>query len=228
MKRGPVIAIDGPAGSGKSTLARLLAQELNFTYIDTGAMYRAIALRAYEKGIDIEDEAALEDLCSRINLSFEERGGANRIFIDGEDYSERIRVPFVSELSSKVSAKKVVRDVMRELQRFLAEKGFVVMEGRDIGTVVLPEADIKFYLDASPDVRGKRRYMELKEKVGNDSLKGVIDEVTARDERDSTRKYAPLKKAEDAISIDTSNMNLREVLAVIMEVIRERGLKVKG
>ena len=238
MKRGHIIAIDGPAGSGKSTLARLLAEKLRFTYIDTGAMYRAVALKAHELGIDIEDEDSLKELCSKLNLHFApppispRKGGrkkvggnqldSNKIFIDGNDYSEKIRTPFVSRLSSKVSSQKAVRDAMVGLQRLLAAKGSVIMEGRDIGTVVFPDADVKFYIDASPEVRSKRRYEELKEKGENVSLDTIIAEEKVRDQRDSTREHAPLKKADDAVLIDTSNMNLEEVLNVMMKTVKER------
>lgn len=222
MKRGPVIAIDGPAGSGKSTLARLLAEKLRFTYIDTGAMYRAVALKAHELGIDIEDEDSLKELCSTINLYFENKDGGNRIFIDSNDYSKKIRTPFVSQLSSKVSSKKAVRDAMVRLQRLLAAKGAVIMEGRDIGTVVFPDADVKFYIDASPEIRGKRRYSELKEKGEDVSLEKIIAEEKARDRMDSTREHAPLKKADDAVLIDTGNMSLEEVLNVMMKTVKER------
>jgi cytidylate kinase len=227
-KRGPVIAIDGPAGSGKSTLARFLAEKLSFTYIDTGAMYRAVALKAYEQGIDIEDEDSLRDFCSKINLYFENKDSGNRIFIDGKDYSEKIRTPFVSQLSSNVSSKKVIRDAMVRLQRSFAAKGFVIMEGRDIGTVVFPDADVKLYLDASPEVRGRRRYRELKEKGENVSLDKIIAEVKARDKQDSTREHAPLKKADNAVYVDTSAMVLEEVLKVMIEVIEKKGFKKSG
>lgn len=216
-RRGPVIAIDGPAGSGKSTVSRLLAEKLGLTYIDTGAMYRAVALKAREEDIDIEDEDKLKKLCSRINLHFKD----NRIFVDNRDYSKEIRKASAGLLSSKVSAKKVVRDAMVNLQRSMAGNGSVVMEGRDIGTVVFPDADIKFYLDASADVRGKRRYLELKDKDRSVSLKKVIEEVKARDDRDSTRDYSPLKRADDAIHIDTSNMKIEDVVKKMVEAIRK-------
>lgn len=222
LRPGHIIAIDGPAGSGKSTLARLLAEKLGFTYIDTGAMYRAVALRAYEQEIDIEDKNSLKDFCSKINLYFENKNGSNKIFIDGKDYSEKIRTPFVSQLSSKVSSQKVVRDAMVKAQRSLAEKGSVIMEGRDIGTVVFPDADVKLYLDASPEVRGKRRYMELKEKGEDVSLDKIIEEVRARDKRDSTRQHAPLTMAKDAVYIDTGNMGLQDVLAKMLKIVKEK------
>ena len=147
---------------------------------------------------------------------------SNRIFIDGSDYSEKIRTPFVGQLSSKVSSQKVVRDAMVRLQRLFAKKGFVVMEGRDIGTVVFPDADIKLYLDASPEVRGKRRYKELKEKGEAISLDKIIEEVRIRDKRDSTRQHAPLTMAKDAIYIDTSNMELQDVLVKMIKIVKEK------
>ncbi|MEK6598992.1 MAG: (d)CMP kinase [Deltaproteobacteria bacterium] len=215
MKRGSIIAIDGPAGSGKSTLARLLAEKLRFTYIDTGAMYRAVAVKVHEEGIDIEDEDKLKKLCSRIRLHFED----NKIFVDGRDYSNEIRKTSAGPLSSKVSTKKTVREAMVRLQRSMAENSSVVMEGRDIGTVVFPDADVKFYLDASAEIRGKRRYLELKEKGSDVSLGEVIEEVKARDKRDSTRALSPLKKADDAIHIDTSNMEIEDVVKKMVEEI---------
>lgn len=215
MKRGLVIAIDGPAGTGKSTVSRLLAGRLGFTYLDTGAMYRAVAVKANEEGIDIEDEDKLKKLCSRIRLNFKD----NKIFVDDRDYSNEIRKASAGPLSSKVSTKRAVREAMVRLQRSMAENGSVVMEGRDIGTVVFPDADVKFYLDASAEIRGKRRYLELKEKGSDISLTEVIDEVKARDEQDSTRALSPLKKAGDAIHIDTSNMAIENVVEKMVEEI---------
>src|SRR3989338_9605209 len=180
-------------------------------------MYRAVAVKVHEEGIDIEDEDKLKKLCSKIKLNFKD----SKIFVDGKDYSHEIRKTSAGPLSSKVSTKRVVREAMVRLQRSMAENGSVVMEGRDIGTVVFPDADIKFYLDASADVRGKRRYLELKDKDRNVSLEKVIEEVKARDDRDSTRDYSPLKKADDAIHIDTSNMKIEDVVKKMVEAIRK-------
>lgn len=216
--KGPVIAIDGTAGTGKSTISRLLAERLRFTYVDTGAMYRAIAVKAREEFIDIKDDEQLKILCSKTKLHFQD----NKIFVDGRDYSNEIRSPIAGELSSKVSANKSVREEMVRQQRLMAENGFVVIEGRDIGTVVFPNADIKFYLDASAEIRGKRRYLELKEKGKEVALSEVIEEVKARDERDSKREHSPLRKADDAIYIDTGNIEIEDLVKKMIEIIKKK------
>lgn len=217
-----IIAIDGPAGAGKTTISRLAANHLGFTYIDTGAMYRAVALKAYENSIDTDDEKKLESICKKIKITFKTTKKENSIFVDGKDYSEKIRKPFVGEITSKVSAKPKVREAMVKFQRSIGKHGSVVMEGRDIGTVVFPDADIKFYLDASPETRGKRRYLELIAKNEKASLKDIIDEIKKRDKRDSSREHSPLKMAKDAVYVDTSDMTIEEVVAKILEIIQER------
>src|SRR3972149_3178323 len=205
-RKKPIIAIDGPAGAGKTTIARLLACRLGFTYIDTGAMYRVVAVRAHEEGINSGDENRLESLCRKIDIIFRTTEEENRIFLNGEDYSEKIRKPFVGQITSQVSAKPNIRETMVSLQRKMGGNGAVVMEGRDIGTVVFPDAEFKFYLDASSETRGKRRYLELKAKNEDVPLDEIIKEIKDRDERDASRIHSPLKKAEDAVYIDTSDM----------------------
>lgn len=218
-----VIAIDGPAGAGKTTISRLLAARLGFTYIDTGAMYRAVAVKAHENGIDADDEKGIESLLKKIKITFKTSEKDNRIFVNGDDYSEKIRKPFVGEITSKVSAIPLVREAMVKLQQKMGKNGKIVMEGRDIGTVVFPDAEFKFYLDASPETRGKRRYLELivmNEKV---LLQDIIDEIRSRDKRDSSRRYSPLKRSDDAVYIDTSNMAIKEVVERMMEKIKAKG-----
>jgi len=222
-RRGPVIAVDGPAGAGKSTISRLLAKRLGFNYVDTGAMYRAVALKAYQDGIDLNDEDALEGFCSEVKVSF----NRTRIFVNGGDYTERIRDPFVGPLSSLVSSKRAVREAMVRIQRSIGENGHVVMEGRDIGTVVFPDAEVKFYLNASVEIRARRRYMELKEKGEEVTLEEVMEETKKRDLQDSTRAYSPLRIAPDAIPIDSSNMGIEEVVQVMIEAIGDKISKLK-
>ena len=213
MERKPVIAIDGPSGAGKSTLGKLLAKKYNLSYIDTGAMYRALALRAFDTEVDFEDDKALESLCAAVKMVYEEKDGLLKIVIDGINYTGRIRTPIAARLSSNLSTKKPVRDFLADFQRKLGEAGGVVMEGRDIGTVVFPDANLKFYLDASHETRGKRRFSELKESKVKVNLADIMASEKTRDERDSTRTLSPLRKASDAIYIDSSNFTISEVLS---------------
>jgi cytidylate kinase len=210
------IAIDGPAGSGKSTIEKLLAEKLKISYVDTGSMYRAIAYKAYVSNIDIEDDEAIKELLSKTKLSMDE----DKIFIDGKDVTNLIRTEEISALSSKISKNKLVREFLVDFQRDISRKKSVVMEGRDITTVVLPDADYKFFLDASVDERARRRYEQLKEKGDFAELEKVKEELIKRDKADKTRKNSPLKKAEDAILIDTSKQNLEETLNLIIDIIR--------
>ena len=221
-RKGPVVAIDGPSGAGKSTIARLLAERLGFLYIDTGAMYRAVALAVKRAGIPPEDEDSLAALCRGLEISFERRDGCYRVLADGVDISEEIRTPEISLLTSRISAKKAVREVLLHEQRRLGRSGNVVLEGRDIGSVVFPDAEVKFYLSASPEERGRRRYLELRDRGEDVDLEQTIADVTDRDTRDKQRKHAPLKKAEDAVEIDSTGLSIEEVLALMESHVRAK------
>jgi cytidylate kinase len=219
-----IVAIDGPAGAGKSTVSKLLARRLGFTFVDTGAIYRAVALSARRQGIGYDQDAALAELLGRIQISFQVAGDLNRVLLDGEDVSAAIRTPEMSLGASAVSARKVVREGLLQLQRRLALAAPVgaVLEGRDIGTVVFPDADLKFFLLAKPEVRARRRYEELFQKGTESSLDEVLTDQTKRDHDDSSRAIAPLKPAADAVQVDTSELPLSEVVRSLERVIRER------
>jgi len=217
-----IIAIDGPSGVGKSTLSRRLAQRLQYVNIDTGAMYRSVALAARRAGIALDDPRALERLCMDLDIRFARNNGTEKVLLDGEDVSEAIRTPEISLLSSKVSAQPVVRSAMVRLQRQMGENGGVVLEGRDIGTVVFPAAEVKFFLAATARERGRRRYLELKEKGLDVDLERTIAEVEARDAADCGRQHAPLRQAEDAVLIDTTRLNIDQVLERMLRVVAER------
>ncbi len=223
MKKRLVIAIDGPSAVGKSTVSKMLANSLDYTYVDTGAMYRAVALRVEEEGIDTDDEASLARLCAEVDILFSMENGRLKVMLDGRDVTEAIRSPSISLLASSVSAKMAVRDALLKFQRRIGKNGGVIVEGRDIGTVVFPDADIKFYLDALPEERGKRRYKELIEKGENVDLKEVTRETVLRDRSDSTREYAPLKAAVDAIDIDSTHMSVQELADKMLKIIGELG-----
>lgn len=222
MKKGLIIAIDGPAASGKSTTAQLLAQKLGYVYIDTGAMYRACALKAKKMGIDINDEESIRELLDDIDIRIENHNSKNRIYLDGEDVSEDIRADDISALASAISAIPAVRYKMVELQRKMGEKGGVILDGRDIGTFVFPTAEVKFFLTASPEVRAKRRWLELKQKGINKDFSEVLADLVKRDNNDSQRALAPLKKADDAIEVDTSNMTIEEQTDFLYQIICSR------
>lgn len=219
-----IVAIDGPAGAGKSTVSRLLARRLGLSFVDTGALYRTVALSARRQGIAPDDDAALGALLPRIDIAFRSVGEENRVYLDGEDVSTAIRTPEISLLASAVSARPVVRDGLLGLQRRLALEAPVgaVLEGRDIGTVVFPDADLKFFLEANPDVRARRRYEELFQKGSESSLDAVLADQTKRDRDDSSRAVAPLKAAEDAVKVDTSGLPLSGVVQALEKRIRER------
>ena len=216
------VAIDGPAGSGKSTIAKRLASDYRILYLDTGAMYRACALKALKEGVDLSDEKAIGTLMRNLSLDIDYANGKQRTILDGLDVSEEIREPRVSMAASTVSKYPCVRIKMVEKQREIAGRISCVLDGRDIGTYVLPAADFKFYLTASAEVRTKRRYDELRAKgyeVNFDELKASI---IRRDEQDSSREFAPLKRADDAMEVDTSFMSIDEVLACLKSKMQER------
>jgi cytidylate kinase len=219
-----IVAIDGPAGAGKSTASKLLARRLGLSFVDTGALYRTVALSARRQGIGTADDDDLAALLGRIRISFKATGDDNRVYLDGEDVSKEIRTPEISLLASAVSARPVVRAGLLDLQRRLALEAPLgaVLEGRDIGTVVFPDADLKFFLEASADVRARRRYEELFQKGSESSLDAVLADQTKRDRDDSSRAVAPLKPAEDAVRVDTSGLPLSEVVQRLERVIRER------
>jgi CMP/dCMP kinase len=219
-----IIAIDGPSAAGKSTLAKRLAKELGFTYLDTGAMYRALALKLLREGIDIGNDEMLTKLIGRTVIDLLEDEGELHVLLDGEDVSELIRNPEVSQMASKASALKTVRQWMLVLQRALGQRGDVVAEGRDIGTVVFPDAEVKIYLDASTQERARRRVEELTRSGRQVGLAETLREMLERDKRDSERDLAPLCKAADAIAIDSSALDAEALAQKVMQEIREKAL----
>ena len=218
-----IIAIDGPAGAGKSTVARCLAKELGFVYLDTGAIYRALTLKALDENINIQDEASLIGMCKNTQLSVSnDKDGSIRIVLDGHDVSGRIRSPRVTQHVSDVAKIRGVRDQMLKLQRGIGVANDSVVDGRDIGTVVFPNADRKFYLDAAFNERVKRRFKELKAAGSLITKEAVESDLKKRDCIDSTRSYAPLRKADDAVYIDTTDMTIEEVVERILKEIEAR------
>ncbi len=220
MRKNRIIAIDGPAGSGKSTTAKQVAKRLGFTYLDTGALYRALTLLALKNGIDIESEGELVNLLQQSKFQLQSQGDKIRIWINGEEATEAIRSPEVSRAVSMVARHPAVRREMVQLQRRLASQADVVVEGRDIGTVVFPEADLKIFLTASLEARAQRRLKELHEKGVEISLHELKRDIERRDAIDSQRETAPLKKAEDAIVIDTTELTIDEQVDKIVQAFR--------
>jgi len=215
-----IIAIDGPSGAGKSTLAKRLARELGFIYLDTGAMYRALALKVLRQGVDLADDARLARLVESIEIDLQENNGTLEVLLDGINVANEIRTPEVSQLASKVSALKIVRARMLDLQRGMGKRGSVVAEGRDIGTVVFPNAEVKIFLDASAEERARRRCAELRAAGRPADLSETLREMEERDKRDSERDLAPLRMAADALRIDSSNASADSVAAQVLAKIR--------
>ncbi len=217
------VAIDGPAGAGKSTIAKRLAKELGFIYVDTGAMYRGIALHMIRKGIDGHDEKAVSEEVKNADVTIAYEDGVQKVLLNGEDVSGLIRTEEVSVMASTTSAYAPVRQKLLDLQRDLAKNNDVIMDGRDIGTTILPNADVKVYLTASVETRADRRYKEYLEKGEQADLKEIEEDIRLRDHQDMTREISPLKKAEDATEVDSSHMSIDEVVATIKDLCNKKG-----
>ena len=216
------IAIDGPAGAGKSTIARRTAQELSFIYVDTGALYRALAVFLVDEGISPEDTEKVGEAVKSVKVSIAYENGEQQVLVNGKNVTSRLRAEAVGNMASKVSAIPAVRAALLDLQRDLAKAHDVLMDGRDIGTNVLPEAELKIYLTASVETRAERRYKELQELGEKKDFSAIKEEIEKRDYQDMTRAIAPLKQAEDAVYLDTSHMNIDEVVEAIKKLYRER------
>jgi cytidylate kinase len=214
------IAIDGPSGAGKSTVAQSLAKRMGYVYIDTGAMYRSVALKVKEKGISPEDESALKELASSLHITFVTEGDQTHVFYDGEDITSAIRTPEISRLASSISKQKEVRESLVQFQRKMGKEGGVILEGRDIGTVVFPDADVKFYLDADSDERVRRRYHEMVQKGIKVDFKETKEELVQRDHDDMHRTHSPLKKAKDALWIDSTHRSVEEVVEEMASIVK--------
>lgn len=214
-----IVAIDGPAGAGKGTITKLVGEKLGLINIDTGATFRCVTLNMLQEQIDIQEEDKIKEMLDKINIKMEHNG---KIFLNGEDVTRRIRENDVNNFVSPVSVLPIVRNKLLEVQRSIAEGKNVIMEGRDIGTVVFPNADVKIYLDATAEERAKRRVLQNQEKGIESSYEEVLEGIKDRDKRDSTRKIAPLKKAEDAIYVDSTNLSIEQVVEKIIQIIENK------
>jgi cytidylate kinase len=222
--RRPCIAIDGPVGAGKSTIARLVAQGLGYTYIDSGAMYRALAWAARRDGIGADDQTRVSELVEEVRIRIRPRAdGLNQVIVNGDDITSEIRSPDIGQLASRLSAMPPVRRRMVALQQDMARAGGVVMEGRDIQTVVLPEAEVKVFLTASAEERARRRWEELRGRGLAADLHQVLADIEARDSRDMTRADSPLRPAPDAVHVDTDGLTIEQVVAEVLAIAKERG-----
>ena len=223
MKRHYSIAIDGPSGAGKSSLARRVASALGFIYVDTGAIYRTVGLACYRAGINCKDAEAVAQILPRLNIQMGfNAAGEQRMYLDEEDVSSRIRMPEISICASDVSTLPVVRSYLLDMQRRMARENNVIMDGRDIGTVVLPNADLKIFMTASSAARAQRRLLELQAKGVRANFEDVFRDIEYRDQQDSTRAAAPMRAAEDAVVLDTTNLNLEESYRLLCRTIEEK------
>lgn len=214
------VAIDGPAGAGKSTIAKLVAKEKGFVYVDTGAMYRGLAIHFLDQGIGADEAEKITEACRDVEVTIRYEDGQQQVYVNGKNVTFRLREEAVGNMASKSSAIPAVRAKLLELQQELAKTQDVIMDGRDIGTCVLPDADVKIFLTASVDTRARRRYDELKAKGIACNLHEITEDIVERDRRDSTREIAPLKQAEDAVLLDSSDMSIAEVVAAITQLCR--------
>lgn len=214
------VAIDGPAGAGKSTIAKLVAKEKGFVYVDTGAMYRGLAIHFLDQGIGADEAEKITEACRDVEVTIRYEDGQQQVYVNGKNVTFRLREEAVGNMASKSSAIPAVRAKLLELQQELAKTQDVIMDGRDIGTCVLPDADVKIFLTASVDTRARRRYDELKAKGIACDLHEITEDIVERDRRDSTREIAPLKQAEDAVLLDSSDMSIAEVVAAITQLCR--------
>ena len=219
------VAIDGPAGAGKSTIAKLVAKEKGYIYVDTGAMYRGLAIHFLDKGIQPQETEKVIEACKDAEVTIAYEDAVQHVYLNGKDISSRLRNEEVGNMASVTSAIPEVRKKLLELQQNLAKTQNVIMDGRDIGTCVLPHADVKVYLTASVETRAKRRYQELQEKGEDCNLEEIAHDIEERDRRDMTREIAPLKQAEDAVLLDSSDMTLEQVVQAIIDTAKARGLK---
>ena len=216
------VAIDGPAGAGKSTIAKAVAQKMNFVYVDTGAIYRTVGLAAHRNGYALDDSKSISAMLPSLVIDMRYVDGVQKMFLADEDVSDEIRLPVISTYASGVAAIPEVRAFLLDMQRSMAERYDVLMDGRDIGTVVLPNADLKIFLTASAEERARRRYVQLQEKGTEQAFEEVLAEIVDRDKRDMERETAPLKQAEDAVYLDTSDMNQAQSIQAVVDLIVER------
>ena len=223
-----VVAIDGPAGSGKGTITKIIAEKTGLVNIDTGSMYRCVALEALRKNISSDNENGIKEILENIDIKLINNNGIQRVLLNGEDVSKDIRTPEVDSVVAKFAAVKVVRDKLTPMQRKIGEETDSIMEGRDIGTVVFPKADVKIFLECSLEERARRRYKQNQEKGINESYEEVLSSIIERHKLETERKIAPFVKAEDAILVDSTNMTIDEVVNRILEIIKEKKLKIGG